>query len=257
LTKYSVQTSEAVATAGLCPSAWNTSITKRLLDGASAAVLLALLSPILLVIALLVKCTSSGPVFYSQERVGRHGVLFTLVKFRSMASDVGGPSLTRNQDRRISRLGRLLRKWKLDELPQLINVVLGQMSLVGPRPDLPQYVCQLPLELKQILELSPGVTGAASLRYRHEEYLFSQVAVECLDEFYCSQLLPEKVRLDLEYARHANLLSDLAILFRTVSSLFVKAPVPLVGTGVAEASTIVAEASTIVSAKVSSSRNSS
>jgi len=250
LTQFPLPTSEVVATAEFCPSGWNTSIPKRLLDGSSAAVLLALIFPVLLVIALLVKCTSSGPVFYCQKRVGRHGVLFTLVKFRSMVSEVGGPSLTRNQDRRISRFGRFLRKWKLDELPQLINVVLGQMSLVGPRPDLPQYVCQLPAELKQILELSPGVTGAASLRYRHEEYVLSQVAAECMDEFYCSQLLPEKVRLDLEYASHANLFSDLAILLRTAGSLFVKAPVPLAETGAAETSTI-------VPAKVSSGRNSS
>ena len=219
---------------GLCPSPWNNSVTKRLLDGAFAAGLLALLSPVLLAIAVLAKCTSSGPVFYCQKRVGRHGVLFTLVKFRSMASGVGGPSLTRNEDRRISRFGRLLRKWKVDELPQLINVLLGQMSLVGPRPDLPQYVSQLPAELKQILQLLPGVTGAASLRYRHEEYLLSQVGAGSLDDFYCAKLLPDKVRLDLEYAHHANLLSDLRILFWTLGSLFVKAPVPSVETDISE-----------------------
>ena len=250
MTQHPVQTFEVESPLGFCLSSWNNSVTKRLLDVAFAAGLLVLLSPVLLVIALFVKCTSSGPVLYRQKRVGRHGVLFTLVKFRSMASDIAGPGLTRNEDRRVTGVGRVLRKWKLDELPQLINVVLGQMSLVGPRPDLPQYVCRLPAELKQIFELLPGVTGAASLRYRDEEYLFSQVAADCLDEFYCSQLLPDKVRLDLEYASHANLFGDLAILLRTAGSLFVKAPVPLAGTGAAETSTI-------VPAKVSSSRNSS
>lgn len=233
MTQYSVQTSEAATTAAPL-SSWNNSIAKRWFDGASASVFLALLSPLLLVIALLVKCTSSGPVFYCQKRAGRHGALFTLVKFRSMASDGGGPGITTRGDLRINRFGRLLRKWKLDELPQLINVVLGQMSLVGPRPDLPQYVCQLPADLKQVQQLLPGVTGAASLRYRHEEYLFSQVAADRLDEFYCSKLLPDKARLDLEYARHANLSSDLTILFQTASSLFVKAPAPSVENRVAE-----------------------
>jgi lipopolysaccharide/colanic/teichoic acid biosynthesis glycosyltransferase len=230
--RRSFPTSSRIKREELSASSWNLSLGKRSLDLAFAVVLLTLSSPLLLIIAMMIKCTSSGPIFFRQTRVGRNGVPFTLLKFRSMTCNAAGPALTRGGDQRITRIGRLLRKYKLDELPQLMNVVLGQMSLVGPRPDLQKYITQLPADLKQVLQLLPGVTGAASLRYRREESLLSQVSPEDLDHVYCSKLLPHKIQLDLEYAHHATLCSDLGILLQTAGGLFTRGPesLPAIGT---------------------------
>jgi lipopolysaccharide/colanic/teichoic acid biosynthesis glycosyltransferase len=202
-------------------SRWNHSTGKRLLDVACASVFLALSSPLLLVAAILVKCTSSGPTLYRHERVGKDGRPFKVLKFRTMSSNrqVAGPNLTSSGDRRVTTIGKLLRRWKVDELPQFLNVLSGEMSLVGPRPDAPQYVRQLSTDEKQILLLLPGITGAASLAFRDEETVLSRVATEQLEEFYCTEVLPAKVRLDLDYARQASFVGDLAILFRTVAAI--------------------------------------
>lgn len=202
-------------------SRWNHSTGKRLLDVVFASVFLALSSPILLVVALLVKCTSSGPVLYRHERVGKNGRLFKVLKFRTMSSNrqVAGPNLTRSGDGRVTTIGKLLRKWKVDELPQFLNILSGEMSLVGPRPDALQYIRHLSTDERQILLLPPGITGAASLAFRDEETVLSRVAVEQLEEFYCTELLPAKVRLDMDYARQASFVSDLVILFRTVAAI--------------------------------------
>lgn len=198
-------------------SPWNRSRGKRLFDLILALVLLILSSPVMLAVALLVFVTSKGPVFYRQWRVGREGREFQLVKFRTMthAPERQGPSVTRAEDPRITGVGRILRKWKLDELPQLLNVVRGEMSFVGPRPDVSRYLECLNEAQRQILQLRPGITGSATLRYRNEEQLLSQVPSGELEHFYCTQVLPEKVRLDLDYAQTAGFSSDLAILFRT------------------------------------------
>lgn len=198
-------------------SPWNRSKGKRLFDLLMAVVLLTLSSPVMLVVALAVLVTSKGPIFFRQWRVGREGREFQLVKFRTMthAPERQGPSVTRAEDPRITGVGRTLRKWKLDELPQLLNVVRGEMSFVGPRPDVSRYLECLNEAQRQILQLRPGITGSATLRYRNEEQLLSQVPSGELEHFYCTQVLPEKVRLDLDYARTAGFLSDLGILFRT------------------------------------------
>jgi lipopolysaccharide/colanic/teichoic acid biosynthesis glycosyltransferase len=200
---------------------WNYSAGKRCFDLVCASVSLLLISPVLLVVALLVKCTSRGPVLYSHRRVGKDGARFGVLKFRTMSANrqITGPSLTRKGDRRITGIGRVLRKWKLDELPQLVNVVRGEMSLVGPRPDAPKYVDKLTSEQKLVLLLRPGITGAASLEFRDEEAMLSQVAEDQLEEFYSAEVLPAKVRLDMDYARRANLLTDLVILLRTVGAI--------------------------------------
>ena len=202
-------------------STWNCSKAKRLFDLVLAAALLILASPIMLAVAVIVKLSSRGPIFYLQRRVGRDGREFQLIKFRTMV-DGGriGPRITRAGDPRITATGRLLRQWKLDELPQLLNVVRGEMSFVGPRPDLAEYLVSLDSEHRKILKLPPGLTGAASLHYRDEEKLLSRVPEGELQRFYCAQVLPDKVRIDLQYARNAGLMSDLSILFRTIRMIF-------------------------------------
>jgi lipopolysaccharide/colanic/teichoic acid biosynthesis glycosyltransferase len=198
-------------------SGWNQSRGKRVFDLAASSLALLLVSPLLLIIAVMVKISSAGPALFCQERVGQHGHAFRLLKFRTMYHATGktGPRLTRSGDGRITRLGRLLRKSKLDELPQLLNVVRGDMSLVGPRPDVAEYIDKLSGPERRILCLRPGLTSVASLQYRNEEQLLASVPPAELNEFYCSRILPDKVGLDLRYAEVSTLRSDLALLWRT------------------------------------------
>jgi lipopolysaccharide/colanic/teichoic acid biosynthesis glycosyltransferase len=201
---------------------WSFSDGKRVFDLLITVPLILLSLPLMVVAAILLKATSPGPVLFRQYRVGRDGRDFVLFKFRTMVHNAAsfGPGVTQRADRRIFPAGRWLRKWKLDELPQLFNVVCGNMSLVGPRPDLAQYLATLTEEQRAILRFRPGITGAATLRFRHEENLLAQVPAKDLGSFYTSRILPEKVQMDLEYARHATLRSDLGILFRTVAAIF-------------------------------------
>ena len=166
---------------------------KRLLDFLCAALVLIVLSPLLLLIALLVKLTSSGPALFRQVRVGRNGREFTLLKFRTMTHNrtQAGPGITRRGDARITPVGRVLRKWKLDEWPQFINVAAGDMSLVGPRPDLAQYWSALPADPRRVLCLRPGITGRATLQFRNEEEILGQVPAEQITSYYLNTLLPE------------------------------------------------------------------
>ncbi len=197
---------------------WNHSIGKRVFDLAGAFLLLIPAAPLMLVSAVLVKVSSPGPVLFRQKRAGRDGVNFEVLKFRTMrwSPDIAGPGITRTGDARITPAGRLLRKSKLDELPQLFNVVRGEMSLVGPRPDLPQYSASLGGELRQVLTLTPGLTGAASLTYRNEERWMARVAPSEMISYYTSVLMPQKAALDLDYARRASFLTDLRLLFQTL-----------------------------------------
>jgi len=130
-----------------------------------------------------------------------------------------GSGLTRRGDPRITTVGRILRKWKIDELPQLFNVLLGDMSLVGPRPDLPRYLKTLQDGQRLVLALMPGVTGAASVHFRNEEVLLSRVAPEELESFYVNTLLPQKIEIELQYACCASIFSDTAILLRTIAAV--------------------------------------
>src|SRR4030042_5539903 len=143
---------------------------KRLFDFSSALIGLIVLSPLLLITSVVIKLTSPGPIFHRGERVGLDGRLFYLYKFRTMVADAAsmGPGITAQNDQRVTRTGRFLRATKIDELPQLINVLKGDMSLVGPRPEDPRYVEQYTPDEKQILKVRPGITSAASLTYRHE-----------------------------------------------------------------------------------------
>jgi len=203
-------------------SSWCSSPGKRALDWVCAMSLLLAALPLMVIVAALIKFTSQGPAFFRQTRVGRDGALFQLMKFRTMYDGGRGPrlALTRRGDPRVTRVGRVLRKWKLDELPQLLNVVRGEMSLVGPRPDLPDYIRWLPADQHSVVFLRPGITGRASLQFRDEEVLLAQVPAQEMEGFYRSVLLPRKVTLELEYARGARLSSDIGILLRTVGAVF-------------------------------------
>jgi len=190
---------------------------KRLFDVAASLVALVVLSPLLAFIALAVKVTSSGPVFHRGERIGRGGVPFRILKFRTMRVDASGPGITREGDDRVTPLGRILRRSKLDELPQLVNVLRGEMSIVGPRPEAPEYVALYTDAERRVLTVRPGLTSPASLRYRNEESL---LAGDDWHERYVNEIMRDKLRDDLNYIDTRTFLGDLRLIARTFLSLF-------------------------------------
>jgi lipopolysaccharide/colanic/teichoic acid biosynthesis glycosyltransferase len=192
---------------------------KRLFDLGLAILGLILLWPVFLAIAILIKLEDRGPVFYLQERIGYRGKPFRIWKFRTMVVDAEklGKPLTIGKDPRITRVGYWLRKYKLDELPQLLNVVFGQMSFVGPRPELPCYVALYTPEQREILDFLPGITSPASIKYSNESELLAQARDP--EKFYIEQVMPEKIKLDLEYFRNATLWSDLVIILKTLGRI--------------------------------------
>jgi len=195
-------------------------MAKRLFDIACAAVGLALLAPLLVAAALWIKLDSPGPVFFRQERVGRHGKVFRIHKFRTMAVDAErrGPQLTVGADARVTRVGRVLRANRLDELPQFFDVLAGDMSLVGPRPDVPRYVEKWPPALRdRVLAVRPGITDPASLEFRDEATLLAKAADP--EREYMDVILPRKLALAADYADHASLWTDLAVIGRSVGVL--------------------------------------
>jgi lipopolysaccharide/colanic/teichoic acid biosynthesis glycosyltransferase len=187
-----------------------------------AVLLLVAVLPLMVVVAVVIKVTSPGPVLFQQIRCGRDGRRFHVLKFRSMRHGRShrGPGVTCRTDTRVTPVGRVIRKWKLDELPQLFNVIRGEMSLVGPRPDLPEYLDALPPALRPVLQLKPGVTSIATLRFRNEEELLSRVPTESLTAYYIANVLPQKTRMELDYASQASLFSDVAVLLRTAVAIF-------------------------------------
>lgn len=192
------------------------------MDLLGALLLIPVAMPLMGIIAVLIKATSPGPVLFRQRRLGKGGAVFPLLKFRTMhhGRKNAGSGLTQRGDSRITSVGRLLRRCKLDELPQLFNVLRGEMSLVGPRPDLPVYFEGLNNELRRVLDLTPGITGAASLKFRNEEALLAPIPTEQLEAFYVNTLLPQKINLELEYARSASAFSDAAMVLRTAAAVF-------------------------------------
>jgi lipopolysaccharide/colanic/teichoic acid biosynthesis glycosyltransferase len=189
---------------------------KRTFDIFVAVLGLIVLSPVLLVIAIAVKLDSRGPVFFRQQRVGRAFSPFRIFKFRTMVVDAherGGQITSGHADPRITRVGRVLRRWKLDELPQLLNVVLGDMSLVGPRPEVPRFVEMFRTDYADILRVRPGITDLASIKFRDEASLLS--GSDDPEQKYVDEILPEKLVLAHEYVARASLAFDLRILFRT------------------------------------------
>ena len=193
---------------------------KRLLDVTVGLTLLVLLAIPLLCIAIAVYVSSPGGVFYRQKRVGRHNRIFELYKFRTMyaGADQNGPLCTAANDSRITPLGRFLRRTKLDELPQLINVVKGDMSLVGPRPQVPRFVEKFPPDQRDlVLAVRPGITGPTQLMFRNEEELL--VNVEEREQFYIEELLPIKCQMDVNYVTQRSLLHDAKVLWDTAKVL--------------------------------------
>lgn len=191
---------------------------RRSLDLCVAVMALVVLLPLWLLIAALVRITSPGPVLYIAPRVGKDGVPFHMYKFRSMyvGSDTRQPGVTAADDPRITRVGRMLRATKLDEIPQLLNVIRGEMSLVGPRPEAPEYVSQYDSRQRHVLSVRPGVTGPTQLVFRDEERL---LRYEDADRVYRSTLLPQKLEMDLRYLEHRTVLSDLRVLMSTVGKV--------------------------------------
>jgi lipopolysaccharide/colanic/teichoic acid biosynthesis glycosyltransferase len=192
----------------------------RLLDISLSLIGLVVLSPVLLLAALAVKCSSRGPALYRARRVGKDGRLFHLYKFRSMVAGADrGPRITGYGDTRVTPVGRFLRRTKLDELPQLFNTLMGDMSLVGPRPEDPGYVQGYSPEQRLVLSVRPGITSAATVRHRHEEELLTGPDWE---DLYRREVLPEKLRIELDYLSRRTLTTDLMILAQTASALFTK-----------------------------------
>jgi lipopolysaccharide/colanic/teichoic acid biosynthesis glycosyltransferase len=203
---------------------------KRALDVLGAAAGLAVLWPALLLIAVLVRLQDGGPAFFRQERVGLGGKPFRMWKFRTMVprADRLGAQLTVGRDPRITPIGHWLRKLKLDELPQLLNVLAGEMSLVGPRPEVERYVAMYTPEQRRILRLVPGITDPASIRYRDESEVLGRA--QDPERLYVEEIMPEKIRLNLEYAARATALSDLGVILGTVVKLARPAGAPARGT---------------------------
>ena len=200
-------------------SPWCDSAIKRTLDIIISTVVLVLTLPLCAVIALLIKLTSRGPVLYVHERVGRYGKPFQMIKFRSMVyNHASGACLTREGDQRVTGLGQYLRKWKLDELPQLINVIRGDVSLIGPRPHMRRLLGEGP-DVDEFLSLQPGVTGLATMLFRHEESILPKISGAELEAYYRKNILPDKIRLEIQYAQRATFYSDILILLRTVQQI--------------------------------------
>jgi lipopolysaccharide/colanic/teichoic acid biosynthesis glycosyltransferase len=198
-------------------------MAKRVFDLLAASLALLLLSPLMLVIAVVVKLDSRGPVFFRQQRVGRHGVPFRIHKFRSMVADAPerGPALTVGADPRITRMGQWLRRTRLDELPQFIDVLAGHMSLVGPRPEVPQYVARYPAALRErALSVRPGITDPSSLLYLDESELLARAADP--EREYIEVILPRKLQCAADYAAQASLRSDIGVLLRTLRLLLLR-----------------------------------
>jgi lipopolysaccharide/colanic/teichoic acid biosynthesis glycosyltransferase len=202
-------------------SPWNHSRAKRMFDIFVASLAILLCLPLMALIAAVVAVTSRGPVLFRQNRVGENGRAIELVKFRTMLDSANnrGPGVTRSGDPRITQVGRVLRRCKLDELPQLLNVLRGDMSLVGPRPDLPEFCQALRPEHRSVLTLRPGLTGWATLHFRHEEELLAAVPKEQLIHHYRDAVLPQKAELDLVYAERASFPGDFDILWSTFLTL--------------------------------------
>lgn len=195
-------------------------MAKRAFDFLSALLGLILLFPFFLLIGVLIKFDSAGPVFYLQERVGEKGKLFNLFKFRTMrmGADKSTAITVGNRDPRITRFGYYLRKFKVDELPQLINVVIGNMSLVGPRPELKKFVDLYSSEQRKVVEVKPGITDYASIKFRNENELLAGKTDPV--EFYIEQIMPVKLELNLKYIQNQSFLLDIKIIYQTIISIF-------------------------------------
>jgi len=194
-------------------------IIKRIFDFIFSLCGLIILSPLFLLLSIWIKMDSQGPVFFRQERVGHLGRLFRMHKFRTMFADASGISLTVGDDPRVTRCGRFLRRFKLDELPQLLDVLNGDMSLVGPRPEVPRYMAQYPEDLRKIvLSVPPGITDIAAIKFKNENELLKNS--QDPEKDYIEKILPLKIKYYQQYIAKRSLALDLKLIFQTIKAIF-------------------------------------
>jgi lipopolysaccharide/colanic/teichoic acid biosynthesis glycosyltransferase len=195
---------------------------KRAFDFLLSSLGLLFLSPLFLLLAAAIRLDSPGPVFFRQKRAGKEGIPFRIFKFRSMVSDAPekGPLITAAGDPRVTRVGRFLRRTKLDELPQLLNVWRGEMSLVGPRPEVPEYIALYDERQRKVLSVRPGITDPASILYADEEGILA--AATNPQRLYEETILPRKLELNLRYIENMSLTIDISLILKTFSRIFVK-----------------------------------
>ena len=199
-----------------------TTVARRMLDLLLAIPAIILLFPVFAAVAVWIKLDSRGPIFFLQERVGLGGRTFRIFKFRTMVTDAEqlGTQITVGRDPRITKSGHFLRQYRFDELPQLFNVLKGEMSIVGPRPEVPRYVALYTDEQRQILNFRPGITSPATIEFSNESEVLSQHADPADPEaYYRTELMPAKIAIDLNYSRQATVWSDCEILVRTIVRL--------------------------------------
>lgn len=192
---------------------------KRTVDIIFSLIWIIILSPIYMILSLIIKIDSKGPVLFKQKRIGLHGKPFYIYKFRTMHTDASiDLKITPENDNRITQIGKYLRRYKLDEIPQLFNVIKGDMSLVGPRPEVPEYLCYYSDDFNRILNVKPGITDLASIKYRNESQLLANR--ENVAEYYINTILPDKMRMNFEYINKRSLYFDFLIIIKTIKSVF-------------------------------------
>ena len=191
-------------------------VVKRVFDFLLSLFGIIILSPIFIIVSIAIKLDSKGSILFLQKRVGRYGKEFNIYKFRTMVTDAEklGKQITVGKDNRITKVGAFLRKFKIDELPQLFNVVKGDMSLVGPRPEVPKYVALYNEEQKKVLDVRPGITDIASLRYKDEYDILGKV--DNPEEYYINVIMKDKLNLNLEYIEKGNVFFDIYLIFKTI-----------------------------------------
>lgn len=196
---------------------------KRIIDIVLSALLLISLFPIFIILSIAIKCESKGPIFYRQERITKYGKTFRIFKFRTMIqnADKTGDLVTIKNDNRITKIGKLIRKCRLDELPQLINILIGDMSFVGTRPEVKKYVDKYTDEMKATLLMPAGVTSIASIKYKDEDDIISKYLLngENIDDIYINRVLPEKMKYNLEYIKTFNIFKDIYICLNTITAI--------------------------------------
>lgn len=199
---------------------------KRVIDILGSLILLLILSPIMIIMAILIKIDSKGPVFYRQERITTYGRIFKIFKFRTMVqnADKIGSLVTLGEDPRITRIGKVIRKFRIDEIPQVINILIGDMSFVGTRPEVKKYVDQYTDEMKATLLMPAGVTSIASIKYKDEDEIISTYINkgEKVDDIYINRVLPEKMKYNLEYVEKFSIIQDLKTMINTVIAVLKK-----------------------------------
>lgn len=189
---------------------------KRIFDFLFSFFGIIILSPIFIIVSIAIKLDSKGSILFLQKRVGRYGKEFNIYKFRTMVTDAEklGKQITVGKDNRITRVGAFLRKFKIDELPQLFNVLKGDMSLVGPRPEVPKYVALYNEEQRKVLDIRPGITDMASLRYKDENDILGKV--DNPEEYYINVIMKDKLNLNLEYIEKSNVFFDIYLILKTI-----------------------------------------